>query len=40
MKVIKATLVIHMVNMLSKNIMVKINLISCHGKKSVELKIP
>ena len=33
MKVIKVNLVIHKVDMFSKNIMLKINLISCHGKK-------
>ena len=38
MKVIKVTLVIHRVNMFSKNIMLKLNLISWHGKKR-ELKI-
>ena len=34
MKVIKVTLVIQEVNMFSKNILLKLNLISCHGNKS------
>ena len=33
MKVIKVTLVIHKVKMFSKNIMLKLNLISGHGNK-------
>ena len=35
MKVIKVTLVIHKVNMFSKNMPLKLNLISCHGDKNV-----
>ena len=39
MKVIKVTLVIHKVNMFSKNVMLKINLISCHGSERNGTKI-
>ena len=37
-KVIKVTLVIHKVNMFSKNIPLKLNYISCHGDKNVILR--